>query len=69
MLEYKTRWYGSKLVVAPRHFPSSKRCNVCGHVLPELALSVREWTCPQCGAAHDRDVNAARNLLLWAVSA
>ncbi|HHW18643.1 MAG TPA: IS200/IS605 family element transposase accessory protein TnpB [Firmicutes bacterium] len=63
MLEYKTKWYGSKLVVAPRFYPSSRMCSKCGHVLPELKLSTRNWVCPECGAVHDRDVNAAINLL------
>ena len=67
MLTYKTSWYGSELLVAPRFYASSKRCSGCGYVLPELPLSVRRWTCPQCGAEHDRDVNAARNLLAWAL--
>ncbi|MDN5348466.1 MAG: putative transposase [Clostridia bacterium] len=69
MLEYKTRWYGSRLAVAPRFFPSSRRCSACGHVLSELRLSIRHWTCPECGACHDRDVNAAVNLLQWFNSA
>lgn len=65
MLEYKCTWYGSRLLVANRFYPSSKTCSSpgCGQVLEDLALNVREWTCPECGAHHDRDVNAARNLL------
>ena len=63
MLEYKTKWYGSHLTVAPRYFPSSKTCSACGHVQEKMSLSVREWTCPECGAYHDRDMNAALNLL------
>lgn len=65
MLEYKTGWYGSKLVVADRYYSSSKKCNRCGYVLPELKLSVRYWECPACGASHDRDINAAVNLLQY----
>jgi putative transposase len=65
MLDYKTRWYGSKLVVAPRFLPSSKTCLDCGHVLDALALSVRTWACPACGVEHDRDANAARVLVAW----
>ena len=53
---------GTQIVVADRWFPSSKTCSACGTVLEELSLSVREWTCPDCGAVHDRDVNAAINL-------
>ena len=65
MLEYKSRWYGSMVVVAPRFLPSSKTCSECGHVLESLALSVRQWVCPACGVEHDRDGNAARNLVAW----
>lgn len=63
MLEYKAGWYGRSLIVVDRWYPSSKLCSKCGHLLDVLALSVREWTCPACGAVHDRDVNAARNIL------
>src|SRR5690606_22388647 len=62
MLEYKARWYGRTLVVVDRWFPSSKLCSVCGAVQERMPLSVREWACA-CGAVHDRDVNAARNVL------
>ena len=65
MLEYKTRWRGSRVVLAPRFFPSSKTCSDCGHAIDALPLSVRNWACPACGAAHDRDENAARNLVAW----
>ena len=65
MLEYKSAWYGSKVVVAPRFLASSKTCSECGHVLESLALSVRKWACPACGVEHDRDGNAARNLVAW----
>jgi putative transposase len=65
MLEYKSRWYGSKVALAPRFLPSSKTCSDCGHVLGSLALSVRQWICPVCGVPHDRDGNAARNLVAW----
>jgi putative transposase len=61
-LEYKTAWYGSKLVVADRWFPSSKICSDCGFKLRKLPLSVRGWDCPMCGVVHDRDLNAAINL-------
>ncbi|MBB5805827.1 putative transposase [Saccharothrix ecbatanensis] len=63
MLEYKCDWYGRDLVVVDRWFPSSKTCSACGLLLDMLPLRVREWTCPGCGARHDRDVNAARNIL------
>ena len=62
MLEYKARWYGRSLVAVDRWFPSSKVCSTCGRLTESLPLSVREWSCP-CGAVHDRDVNAARNIL------
>ena len=58
-LEYKARWYGRSLVAINRWYPSSKRCSACGHELESLSLAVREWTCPKCGAVHDRDINAA----------
>lgn len=61
-LEYKTVWYGSGLMVFDRFYPSSKLCSHCGCVVEQLPLSVREWTCAECGAAHDRDGNAAENL-------
>lgn len=63
MLEYKTKWYGSKLIIAPRYFPSSKTCSECGYCISELPLSIREWQCEKCHIIHDRDVNAAKNLL------
>lgn len=62
-LEYKSEWYGRKLVGIDRWYPSSKRCSECGHTLKSLPLNVREWTCPECGSVHDRDINAARNVL------
>ena len=63
MLAYKCLEKGRELVVVDRFFPSSKTCNSCGAVVGKLPLSVREWTCPKCGQTHDRDVNAARNIL------
>lgn len=62
-LEYKAYWYGRTLVGIDRWYPSSKRCSDCGHTVAKLPLSVREWTCPECGSIHDRDINAARNVL------
>jgi len=67
-LEYKADMRGGQIVVADRWFASSKTCSSCGHKLDELPLSVRQWTCPVCGAAHDRDINAACNLRNMAVS-
>jgi len=63
MLEYKAAWYGRDFVKVDRFYPSSKTCNACGHVVERMPLSVRHWTCPACKAEHDRDVNAARNIL------
>jgi putative transposase len=62
-LGYKAMWYGRTLVKIDRWYPSSKRCHACGKVLDALSLDVRQWTCPNCGVRHDRDVNAARNIL------
>jgi len=63
MLDYKGRWYGCHVSRADRFFPSSKRCNVCGHINHFLCLSDRRWVCPVCRTCHDRDENAATNLL------
>ena len=63
LLEYKCAERGRTLVRVDRFYPSSKTCSACGHRLDALPLSVRSWDCPACGAHHDRDVNAARNIL------
>ncbi|MFG1828536.1 RNA-guided endonuclease InsQ/TnpB family protein [Micromonospora chersina] len=62
MLEYKADWYGREVITVDRWFPSSKLCSACGALAETLPLNVRSWTC-RCGTVHDRDVNAARNLL------
>ena len=62
-LAYKSDWYGKILVRVDRWYPSSKTCSECRHMLDELRLDERQWECPKCGILHDRDVNAARNLL------
>jgi putative transposase len=67
-LEYKARWYGRLLVKIDRWYPSSKTCSVCQHVLETLSLDKRFWTCPACGTLHDRDVNAAMNILAEGLS-
>lgn len=63
LLEYKCAWYGRELVVIDRFFPSSKTCSSCGLIRDKLPLDVREWTCEGCGTRHDRDHNAAQNIL------
>ncbi|HEU5418962.1 MAG TPA: RNA-guided endonuclease TnpB family protein [Streptosporangiaceae bacterium] len=68
-LEYKAQRHGRVLAVADRWFPSSKTCSACGFVLAELDLGTRQWTCPACGARHDRDVNAAKNILAAGLAA
>ncbi|WP_237047569.1 transposase [Lentzea guizhouensis] len=62
-LEYKCARAGRTLVVIDRWYPSSKTCSACGHQLAELGLTTRHWTCPGCRARHDRDHNAAKNIL------
>ena len=68
-LEYKSLWYGRELVGIDRWYPSSKRCFDCGHTVKKMPLNVREWTCPECGTIHDRDINAARNVLAAGLAA
>jgi len=62
MLEYKASWYGREVIVVDRWFPSSKMCSECGTLVDTVPLDVREWTC-RCGTSHDRDVNAAKNIV------
>jgi putative transposase len=62
LIEYKAKMRGGHVVVADRFFPSSKTCSACGNVRDKLPLSIRQWTCSECGALHDRDRNAAINL-------
>lgn len=66
MLAYKAEQSGRQLAVINRWYPSSKTCSSCGHLLVKLPLSVRQWTCPSCSTRHDRDVNAAKNILVAA---
>ncbi|MCW3819097.1 transposase [Micromonospora sp. DR5-3] len=63
MLEYKAQWYGREVVPVDRWLPSSKTCSACGWINTTLALNDRSWTCPGCGVEHDRDINAAKNIL------
>jgi len=63
-LTYKSEWHDKILIAVDRWYASSKTCSKCRHQLDELRLDVRYWTCPKCKACHDRDINAARNLLM-----
>ena len=62
-LEYKSNWYGRVFHKIDRWYPSSKTCNCCGHKMDTMTLDIREWTCPNCNTHHDRDLNAATNIL------
>jgi len=66
-LEFKSAWHGRVIEAVNRFAPTSKTCSACGLVLDKLPLSVREWHC-ECGAIHDRDVNAARNILMFSTA-
>ena len=69
MLTYKAEWNDKKVVKIDRYFPSSQTCNVCGHVNKQTKdLAVREWECPICHTHHDRDVNAAINILRFGLN-
>ena len=63
MIGEKAERYGKTVVKIDRWFPSSKTCSDCGYLVEKLPLSVREWSCPECGTIHDRDANAAANIL------
>lgn len=67
-LEYKCQWHGRVLLVADRFAPTSKTCSSCGTVKAEMPLQIRDWNCSDCGAVHDRDVNAAVNVLKFATA-
>jgi putative transposase len=68
-LEYKCQRAGRRLVVIDRWYPSTKTCSACGFLLAELPLQVRAWRCPSCRARHDRDLNAAKNILAAGLAA
>lgn len=62
-LKYKAIWYNRQVIQIDRFYPSSKTCSHCHHLMSSMDLSIREWVCPSCGTHHDRDVNAAKNIL------
>jgi putative transposase len=68
-LEYKAQRYGRTVLVADRWFPSSKTCSACEFLLASLDLGTRRWACPKCGTRHDRDINAAKNILAAGLAA
>lgn len=63
MLKYKAAWHNRKIIEIGRYYPSSKLCNYCGHKIDYMGLEIREWTCPVCNKRHDRDINAAVNIM------
>lgn len=63
MLEYKADWYGREIIAIDRFYPSSKQCSACGMLQDSMPLNIRDWACPGCGEIHDRDINAAKNIL------
>lgn len=62
-LTYKSEWYGRTFIQIDQWFPSSKTCSECQFIVDKLPLSIRNWTCLQCNTKHDRDINAAKNIL------
>ena len=68
MLDYKSKWYGREIIIAPSNYASSQLCSNCGYKNTDVKdLKIREWKCPSCGSVHDRDINASKNLLKLAM--
>lgn len=67
MIQYKADWYGREVIIADRFYPSSKTCSACGFLLDKLDRGAKQWTCPNCKSRHDRDINAAKNLVAFAL--
>lgn len=67
MIKYKSEWYGKTFIQIDRFYPSTKTCNNCGYQKNNMTLDIRQWTCPSCGTHHNRDINAAKNILNEAI--
>jgi putative transposase len=67
-IEYKANWYGRRVQFADRWDATSKVCSACGVEQKTMLLKVRQWTCPDCGTKHDRDINAAKNILMMSTA-
>ena len=68
MLEYKASWNSREIIIAPSNYASSQLCSECGYKNSDVKnLALRNWTCPECGVNHDRDINASINLLKLAM--
>ena len=63
MLKYKAAWHNRRIIEIGRYYPSSKICHCCGHKMDYMGLEIRKWTCPQCNTIHNRDINAAINIM------
>lgn len=63
IMKYKAKWFNREIIEIDRYFPSSKLCSNCGYKNDDLTLKNREWGCPHCGQTHNRDINAAVNIL------